>query len=81
MLLCTCFKLQVAKSKTLKTWQELERRITDTANETKDNVKFLYTLKTPWVCWRLFLDSHCYQDAVSGIKQDLYSTMGGDGPG
>ena len=31
--------LQVAKSKTLKTWHELDRRITDTANEAKDNAR------------------------------------------
>lgn len=37
--------LHVAKSKLIKNWQELDRRITDLANEARDNVKFLYTLE------------------------------------
>ncbi|KAL8616403.1 Dynein heavy chain 5, axonemal [Nucella lapillus] len=37
--------LQCAKSKLIPKWRELDGRITDTANEAKDNVKFLYTLE------------------------------------
>ncbi|CAF0945608.1 unnamed protein product [Adineta steineri] len=36
--------LQIVKSKSINRWKDLDSRITDAANEAKDNVRYLYTL-------------------------------------
>ncbi|NWR95451.1 DYH8 protein, partial [Furnarius figulus] len=63
--------LRAGHSKILKTWQELDARITDAANESKDNVKYLHTLEK--VCQPLYITDvvsmrHRIPDLIKAIQ-------------
>ncbi|XP_058589787.1 dynein axonemal heavy chain 8 isoform X2 [Neofelis nebulosa] len=63
--------LNVAHSKLLKNWRDLDARITDTANESKDNVKYLYTLEKvcqPLYNYDLVSMAHGIQNLINAIR-------------
>ncbi|XP_064453637.1 dynein axonemal heavy chain 8 [Mirounga angustirostris] len=63
--------LNVAHSKLLKNWHDLDARITDTANESKDNVRYLYTLEKvcqPLYNYDLVSMAHGIQNLINAIR-------------
>ncbi|XP_074805212.1 dynein axonemal heavy chain 8 [Natator depressus] len=63
--------LNVGHSKLLKMWRELDARITDTANESKDNVRYLYTLEKvcqPLYNYDLVSMAHGIQNLINAIR-------------
>uniref|UniRef100_A0A8C0A7K1 Dynein axonemal heavy chain 8 n=1 Tax=Bos mutus grunniens TaxID=30521 RepID=A0A8C0A7K1_BOSMU len=63
--------LNVAHSKLLKNWRDLDARITDTANESKDNVRYLYTLEKvcqPLYNYDLVSMAHGIQNLINAIR-------------
>ncbi|KAM4694178.1 LOW QUALITY PROTEIN: dynein axonemal heavy chain 8 [Discoglossus pictus] len=62
--------LNACRSKVLKKWKELDARITDSANESKDNVKFLCTVEQmcqPLYTFDLVSMVHGIQNLINAI--------------
>ncbi|XP_064365601.1 dynein axonemal heavy chain 8 [Dromaius novaehollandiae] len=63
--------LNVGHSKLLQMWQDLDARITDAANESKDNVKYLCTLEKacqPLYKYDLVSMTHGIQNLINAIR-------------
>ncbi|KAM6207378.1 dynein axonemal heavy chain 8 [Sarcoramphus papa] len=63
--------LNVGHSKLLRMWQELDARITDAANESKDNVKYLRTLEKvcqPLYSYDLVSVTHGIPNLINAIR-------------
>eukprot|EP00698_Gefionella_okellyi_P008565 TRINITY_DN2129_c0_g1_i1.p1 TRINITY_DN2129_c0_g1~~TRINITY_DN2129_c0_g1_i1.p1 ORF type:complete len:4495 (+),score=1467.97 TRINITY_DN2129_c0_g1_i1:46-13530(+) len=62
--------LQLARSRVLKKWRELDSRITDAANEAKDNVRYLYTFEKN--CEQLYKgDPRTVFDSLNNLMQAI----------